>query len=142
MKRTAHMVEESKEKEASSKLSTASIGARKGRGNKKGQTPPQTLRALKLHAWKPGQSGNPGGRPKNDFAKEIAQAIFEKNPEALYRAYAKAMLKGNPYAFQVLADRAFGKISDKLEVTTEKDLLDALMAGRKRALAKKKDNAS
>jgi hypothetical protein len=30
-----------------------------------------------LKPWKPGQSGNPGGRPKRDLAAEIARAIFE-----------------------------------------------------------------
>ena len=65
-----------------------------------------------LIIWKPGQSGNPSGRPKNDVAKEIAKAVFENNREALYKAFAKAALKGNAYALQQLADRAYGKLKE------------------------------
>src|SRR6516162_5627557 len=49
--------------------------------------------------WQPGKSANPGGRPKRDLAAEIARAVFERNAEALYKAYTKAALKGNAYAF-------------------------------------------
>jgi len=52
--------------------------------------------------WKPGHCPNPGGRPKNDIAKEIAQAVFANNAEALYKTYTKAALKGNAYAFKEL----------------------------------------
>lgn len=70
---------------------------------------------LYLNRWKPGQSGNPGGRPKHDVAKEIARAIFENNREELYKAYGKAALKGNAYAFKELADRAYGKLKERVE---------------------------
>lgn len=70
---------------------------------------------LHLNRWKPGQSGNPGGRPRNDVAKEIARAIFENNREELYKAYGKAALKGNAYAFKELADRAYGKLKERVE---------------------------
>lgn len=71
----------------------------------------------KATRFKPGQSGNPGGRPKNDLGRIIAQAVIENNQEAVYRALTKALLKGNPYLFKVLADRAYGKVSDKVELT-------------------------
>jgi hypothetical protein len=61
------------------------------------------------HQWKPGQSGNPGGRPKNDIAAEIARAVFEQNTENLYKAFAKSALQGNAYVFKELADRGYGK---------------------------------
>ena len=47
---------------------------------------------------------------KVDIASEIAQRVFEENADAIYRAMLKALLKGNPKVFAVLADRAFGKI--------------------------------
>lgn len=50
----------------------------------------------KATQFKPGQSGNPGGRPKNDAAKEIAQAIFENHPDEIYKAFRKALLKSTP----------------------------------------------
>jgi hypothetical protein len=67
--------------------------------------------------WKPGQSGNPAGRPKNDIASEIARAIFSQNSELIYQAFGRALQGGNAYAFQVLADRGFGKLKESREVT-------------------------
>jgi hypothetical protein len=67
--------------------------------------------------WKKGFCPNPGGRPKKDRANEIAREIFEQNPEAVYEAMAKALLGGNAYAFSQLADRAYGKIAQKQEIT-------------------------
>jgi hypothetical protein len=64
--------------------------------------------------WQPGRSANPGGVPKHDVAKEIAEAIFLNNPEMIYRAYCKMLKKGNAYAFQVLSDRAFGKLRETI----------------------------
>ena len=58
-----------------------------------------------------------GGRPKKDMAQIIARQIFENNPELLYKAYAKALAKGQAFAFQVLSDRAYGKLVQKQEVT-------------------------
>ena len=66
-------------------------------------------RVENLRPWKPGQSGNPGGRPKNNLAREISQAIFENNPEKVYAAMAKALFKGNPKAFTALSECAYGK---------------------------------
>lgn len=60
--------------------------------------------------FKSGKSGNPGGRPKRDYSAEIAAAVFEENPEEIYRAMRKAVLKGDSRVFTALADRAFGKV--------------------------------
>jgi len=87
---------------------------------------------IRAFCWKKGQSGNPGGRPKRDGASEIAQAIFEKNPEAIYEAMLKVLKKGNPRVFAVLADRGFGKLKESIELTTNEELLAALTEGRKR----------
>jgi hypothetical protein len=66
--------------------------------------------------WAKGFCPNPGGRPKRDLAAEIARACFENNHEALYRAFSKALLKGNAYAFKELADRAFGRLRERVEL--------------------------
>lgn len=71
----------------------------------------------KITQFKPGQSGNPGGKPKNDLAKEIAQAIFENDADAIYKAFRKALLKGSAYTFKELADRAYGKVKERIEHT-------------------------
>lgn len=74
--------------------------------------------ASRIKAWqyKPGQSGNPGGKPKIDLAAEIARACFENNREAVYKALSKALLKGNGYVFKELADRGYGKLKEVHQV--------------------------
>lgn len=72
---------------------------------------------MEIRKWKPGQSGNPSGRPKNDIAQQIAAAIFSQNPELIYQAFSQALKKGNAYAFQVLSERAYGKLKETKEVT-------------------------
>ena len=66
--------------------------------------------------WQPGQSGNPTGKRRYDLAAEIARACFENNEEALYKAFSKALLRGNAYAYKELADRAYGRLKEKVEV--------------------------
>lgn len=67
-----------------------------------------------LKPFQPGQSGNAGGRPKNDVAKEIAQAIFEENVSEIKKAYLKLLKRGSLGAFALLSDRAYNKIPQPL----------------------------
>ncbi len=89
-------------------------------------------RTENLKSWKPGQSGNPGGRPKKDIAAEIAQRVFEENAESIEKAMLKALLKGDPKVFAVLADRAFGKLTLKVEIPGLENLQDLIVEARKR----------
>src|SRR5262245_9865490 len=85
---------------------------------------PNSLKNL-IAPWKPGECANPGGRPKNDVAKEVAQAVFSGNREAIYEAMTRALLKGDAYVFKKLAERAFGKLTEPCEVThIHQDLSD------------------
>ena len=73
-------------------------------------------RVENLKPWKQGKSGNPGGKPKVDLAAQIARVIFENDAPAIYAAYSKMLRKGSPYCFQVLSERAFGKLKERHEV--------------------------
>ncbi len=68
-----------------------------------------------LKPWPKGVSGNPGGKPRVDLAAQIARAIFENDGRAIYAAYSKMLRKGSAYCFQVLSDRAFGKLKERHE---------------------------
>jgi len=69
-----------------------------------------------LKPWKPGQTGNPVGKngwsERNDLAAEIARAIFEQDGEAIFESFRKLLRSGSPYGYQVLADRAYGKLKE------------------------------
>lgn len=75
---------------------------------------PNSLKNLEPRKWKPGQSGNPGGRPKADLSKEMAQAVFENNPEAIYLAMCKRLMKGDVSAFREYASRGYGAVPQKV----------------------------
>ena len=77
-------------------------------------------------------SANLGGRPKKDIVSEIAQRVFEENADAIYRAMLKALLKGDPEVFAVLADRAYGKLTQKVEIPGIENLPEALAEARAR----------
>jgi hypothetical protein len=87
----------------SSRENTQSVTRKKRRGDASRIAP---------WRWQPGYCPNPGGRPKDDIAQQIAKAVFENNAEELYKAFCKTALKGNAYAFKGLADRAFGKLKE------------------------------
>ena len=95
------------------------------------------------YGFQPGQSGNPGGRPKRDLPAEIAQRVFEENADAIYKAMLKALLKGDPDVFAVLADRAYGKLTQKVEIPGIENLAEALAEARarKNALESKRDGS-
>ncbi len=107
---------------------------------KRTQRNPNSLANLRL--WKPGESGNPSGRPKRDQASEIAQAIFEKNPEKIYEAMGKALLSGNAQVFRELAIRAFGNVTERHEYEVTINFRELVEGMRKREDADSDDNAS
>jgi hypothetical protein len=64
------------------------------------------------HQWKPGQSGNPGGRPKTKQVRDALQKLVnELGLEPAVKAiYAKAS-EGDVSAFKEIADRLDGKVA-------------------------------
>jgi hypothetical protein len=97
--------------------------------NRKGLSPRTVKRTVKsrrgknpkslanLQSFQPGQSGNPGGRPKktkiSDASREWLEQIDEKtgltNAEFVVLAQGKQAKKGNTTAFNALADRTEGR---------------------------------
>ena len=93
-----------------------------------------TGRVENLKPWPKGVSGNPAGRPKNDISVEIARAVFENNPEAIYHGMLRRLKKGDARVFKVLADRAYGKVKEQVDVDLSQSIVERLQAGRRRAL--------
>ena len=76
-----------------------------------GRSPPR------LGRWKPGESGNPAGRPKSKPFKDALQAILD-NPDQLAKTAAALVARshtGDVGAIKEIADRLDGKVTDTLE---------------------------
>jgi hypothetical protein len=93
-----------------------------------------------LRPWPKGVSGNLAGRPRHDFSAEIARAVFEQNPELIYRAMLKGLKKGNARVFAVLADRAYGKVTTSVEMNPNVSisLAERLERVRKRVIERER----
>jgi hypothetical protein len=89
--------------------------------------------------WKPGQSGNPGGRPAKKPMTEIYERLMQE-PEfqASFEASIRAMVKSGRMVGQLqikeMTDRIEGKVTQKIEADVSvMSLADAIAAARKRA---------
>lgn len=78
--------------------------------------------------WKPGQSGNPSGRPPNKkYLSEIARELLEEVPRGevegrnadilVVLALIRKALGGDTRAIEMLHDWTEGRVKDKLDVT-------------------------
>lgn len=75
--------------------------------------------------WKPGQSGNPAGRPKKiNTIPDILRAIGERDgkkagvtklDEVMEQVY-KFALDGRPWAVEFIANRTEGKVTETHEI--------------------------
>lgn len=82
---------------------------------------PSAKELANLRPWKPGQSGNPSGRPR----KRLLDWALEEQLEALDSAQAaviaakllKKAANGDVRAAQLIAERTEGKPKQKVEVT-------------------------
>lgn len=101
-------------------------------------TNPNPKAHLAKYAFKKGQSGNPGGRRKNEVSQDVGKATLydmwhstidqlvaiAKNPEtkAGERMIAVAFLeanKGKVPALELLLDRIFGKVKSSIDIDIE-----------------------
>jgi hypothetical protein len=80
--------------------------------------PENSLKAIEPHKFKPGQCGNPGGRPRGtSLTKRLADAL-EKNDgelaELIVKSLIKSGLKGSNPALQEIFNRIEGKVADRI----------------------------
>jgi hypothetical protein len=86
----------------------------------------EIIRGGEAHRWRPGQSGNPGGRPRVGALAKACRAVLEKrvrhdpkkrtHAEMVADYLAEQAILGNKYAIRELADRAEGRAGQLLEV--------------------------
>ena len=88
-----------------------------------GQDHPKNTSGLRP-PWKPGQSGNPGGRPKGSGLTDIIRRVLSQ-PDESYGTKADRLItlclehaeKGDFRYFKEVIDRLEGPIPTKAEVT-------------------------
>jgi hypothetical protein len=82
---------------------------------------------IKQHEYKPGQSGNPAGRPKMpDLSEAIAKILNEEKDgktalDAILAALRAKAAKGDVRAAQELLDRGFGKATQFIDFGITKE---------------------
>jgi hypothetical protein len=85
------------------------------------ETTEKQLGGVTGKGWMPGQSGNPGGRPKKRLIDECLIEQLEAMDSEQASRVAKAILlkavEGDTKAAQLVAERTQGKPSQKVEVT-------------------------
>lgn len=65
--------------------------------------------------FQPGQSGNPGGRPKGiSLSAILVDELSEARARTMIRAIIRKASKGDVRAFEQLIERIDGKVTDKL----------------------------
>ncbi len=80
------------------------------------------------YQWKPGQSGNPSGKPKS---KPLSDLLRRAGENGAYKRIVDALiaraLEGDIKAITVVLDRIEGRVNDKLVVEASGvDLMDIL----------------
>ena len=92
-----------------------------------------------LIEWKPGQSGNPLGRPKKqDTITSLVKDILDKTDDKTNKTYAQlvaeAMVKGalkDPQILKELLNRCEGKVTESIDMQTQGiSILYELVRGR------------
>lgn len=87
---------------------------------------PSRLTGSEATQWKPGQSGNPSGRPKKLHITDAIRAELARegpdgipNDEAIARVLVELARAGNLDAIREIADRTEGKARQRIESGNE-----------------------
>ena len=79
------------------------------------------------HRWKPGESGNPAGRPKSRPITAAIKEMLDKDDGKALKALAavgvKNALKGDVRFWTEVMSRIDGKVPDSLDITTDGESL-------------------
>jgi hypothetical protein len=78
-----------------------------------------------LKPWKPGQSGNPGGRPKKTLVDEALATLLDADESAKATQIAEMLIQkainGDVRAAQLIMERTEGKPLQKVALRDESD---------------------
>lgn len=98
--------------------------------------------------WKPGQSGNPKGGPKDKICADLLRVVVNENDETGVRKIRRIMeklatkaLEGEPWAIMQVCDRLDGKPAQESTVTID-DKRDATDWTRRELVAFLNDAAA
>lgn len=91
----------------------------------------------------PGQSGNPGGRPKNKPVTQILEELFNEENKEVIKAQLMKLLTGKSAMAKVLlldraAERLEGKVSQPVEINGELNV--SISERMKRARERRKNH--
>jgi hypothetical protein len=103
------------------------------------------VEAGKATRFKPGVSGNPGGRPKSKYLTDVVDELLVEKldspagrkqfKDALWKRLLSVTVSGSMTLDKIWA-RIEGPIRDELEVTVKDDLAEVIRKARERAAAK------
>src|SRR5882762_1947536 len=91
-----------------------------------------------LRPFKPGQSGNPGGRPKRKFATKVYAELFRDKEfrEQFKQSVRKIVTAGKGMApvlmTREMSERLEGPVTQSLEISGEVTLIEAVRRVRQR----------
>jgi hypothetical protein len=92
------------------------------------QVKKQLPKGMEEHKWKPGQSGNPNGRPKKgmaitDLLKELLDTTVGERTkrELIMDNVIEMALNKDRWAIEYLTDRTEGKALERIEQKIEMD---------------------
>jgi hypothetical protein len=94
------------------------VGAEHAKNNGRGRNPPPAG-----YRWKPGQSGNPAGRPKGSGLTDRLRALLDADDgataERIVRAVVAAAEAGDAAFVKLIWDRLDGPVAARVELDSQ-----------------------